>query len=312
MHKALKHVLGNSISQKGSNVDAKYLTFDFNLNRAMTAKEVQEVENLVNEAITKNSEVNTNLMALEKARESGAEALFGEKYDSEVRVVSMGNSIELCGGTHVKNTKEIEIFKIISEKGIASGIRRIEARTSEEAKKYLSEQEEKLNNFVKELLEKNKKKAEEIIALGGANPLFTTVEDDLEKFAETLQTEIKKREKEIENLKRKKLQEEIKLINPQGNLVAHGFKVIDAKDLREVAAEISNKYDCLTFVYTNKDESSSLVAISVPKNLTTKINANNLMKEINAKGGGKPDLVTGSIANSDLEKAIQILKNSNF
>ncbi len=308
LHKALKTVLGNSISQKGSNVDAKYFTFDFNFNRAMSVEEIQKVEDLVNAEIQKNSSVNTNLMSLEKARESGAEALFGEKYDAEVRVVAMGNSIELCGGTHAKNTGEIEILKIISEKGIAAGIRRIEARTGDEAKKYLDEQEEKLNNFVKELLEKNKKKAEEILALGGANPVFTSTEDDLEKFAEILQSEIKKREKEIENLKRKKLQEEIKFLKVEGNFVAHEFKNVDAKDLREIAVEISNKNNCLTFVYASKDTASSLVAISVPKNLAGKINANNLMKEINAKGGGKPDLVTGSIANSDLAKAIEVLK----
>ena len=115
MHKALKEVLGNSISQKGSNVESGYLTFDFNLNRAMSFEEITKVEDLVNSWIQENSSTNTNLMSLEDARNTGAEALFGEKYESKVRVVKMGSSVELCGGTHVKSTGEIGIFKIISE-----------------------------------------------------------------------------------------------------------------------------------------------------------------------------------------------------
>ncbi len=165
MHKALKLILGNSISQKGSNVDADYFTFDFNFNRGMSVEEVSHTEDLVNFYIAQNSQSKTEIMALEKAREQGAEALFGEKYDSEVRVVSMGNdeekkspySIELCGGTHVKSTGEIEFFKIISEKSIASGIRRIEAKSGVEAKNYVLGELKKLQN---EDFEKAKKIAE--------------------------------------------------------------------------------------------------------------------------------------------------------
>ena len=139
-------------------------------------------------------------MALEKARESGAEALFGEKYDSEVRVVKMGPSIELCGGTHVKNTAEIEIFKIISEKSIASGIRRIEARSGFGAKEYLIEQEEKLKNSIRETQEKIAKKNQEILHLGGAKQ-----QDVKENDLKILEEILKQKDKEIERLKKQAL-----------------------------------------------------------------------------------------------------------
>jgi alanyl-tRNA synthetase len=200
MHKALKEVLGNSISQKGSNVDAESFTFDFNFNRAMTLDEIKKVENIVNQNIEETYNVNTNLMALEKARESGAEALFGEKYDAEVRVVKMGNSVELCGGTHVKNTGEIEIFKIISEKSIASGIRRIEARSGFGAKEYLIEQEEKLKNSIRETQEKIAKKNQEILQLGG-----TKQQDVKENDLKILEEILKQKDKEIERLKKQML-----------------------------------------------------------------------------------------------------------
>jgi alanyl-tRNA synthetase len=167
MHKALKEVLGDSISQKGSNVDAQSFTFDFNFNRAMSEQEIKKVEDLVNEKIKSKSDVETKLMNLEEAKNSGAEALFGEKYDEKVRVVSMANSVELCGGTHVKNVSEIEIFKIISEKSIAAGIRRIEAKTGLAAKEYLQEKEEELENLIVNLQQKINEKNAEIKSLDG-------------------------------------------------------------------------------------------------------------------------------------------------
>jgi alanyl-tRNA synthetase len=143
LHKALKEVLGESVTQKGSQVDFKQLTFDFNLNSAMTNQQIEQVEELVNFYIRQNSIVETNEMNIDKARESGAQALFGEKYDEIVRVVKMGSSLELCGGTHVNNTGNIGIFKIISENGIASGIRRITAKSGFYALQQLKLQEQK-------------------------------------------------------------------------------------------------------------------------------------------------------------------------
>jgi alanyl-tRNA synthetase len=319
MHKALKLVFGNSISQKGSNVDAESFTFDFNFNRAMTAQEIQKVEDLVNDWIGKKSAVNTNLMNLEKARESGAEALFGEKYDAEVRVVSMGESIELCGGTHVKNTAEIEAFKIISEKSIASGIRRIEARSSFGLKKYLDEQAEKLQIFTQDLCEKIKNRNQEIFNFGGAKP----DESSLESLdAKTLEEILKQKDKEIERLKKQNLYANLENLTSQKigeiNLASHVFEDVEAKDLREIATEIKNKKqfqsDHIFVFFGVKDEKIS-VCISLNQNLIEKFDATKLIAPIveaigGKGGGGKKDLAMGGGVNKEaISQAIEVLKN---
>ena len=131
MHAALKHVLGNHVEQKGSLVDASKLRFDFSHPKAVTKDEIKQIESLVNQHTLNNAEVKTELMQLDDAIASGAEAMFGEKYDDEVRVLSMGDgfSVELCGGTHVLRTGDIGMFTILSESSVSSGVRRIEALT---------------------------------------------------------------------------------------------------------------------------------------------------------------------------------------
>ena len=276
MHKALKQVLGNSISQKGSNVDAEYFTFDFNLNRGMTASEITKVEDLVNSYIRQNSIVKTELMSLDKARESGAEALFGEKYDNEVRVVSMSPSIELCGGTHVKATGDIGIFKILSEKGIAAGIRRIEAISGEAVIYYYRSQAEKLENEI-----------------------------------ENLKQDLKKKDKEIEKLKKEKLSgnsssfvsEKIGEIN----LIHHCFDGVDAKGLRDLVTEIKNKKEyqnnsVILFFAEIEGKISAILAVS--QDLTNKFDAGKLIGKVVEKiggkgGGGKPDMAMGGGVNKN-------------
>ncbi len=317
MHKALKEVLGNSISQKGSNVDAESFTFDFNFNRAMTADEIKKVEDIVNQNIKETYNVNTNLMALEKARESGAEALFGEKYDSEVRVVKMGNSVELCGGTHVKNTAEIEIFKIISEKSIASGIRRIEARSGFGAKEYLVEQEEKLKNSIRETQEKIAKKNQEILQLGGVKQPDVK-ENDLKILEEIL----KQKEKEIERLKKQALLANLENLQSEKigdvTLVSHVFEDVEAKDLREIVNEIKVKKDfqisCVFALFAIKeDKVAACVALS--QNLQDKFDAAKLIaptvEAIGGKGGGgKKDMAMGGgIDKNGVAKALETLRN---
>ncbi len=319
MHKALKEVLGNSISQKGSNVDVEYFTFDFNFNRAMTSQEIQKVEDLVNGWIQKKSTVDTNLMNLEKARESGAEALFGEKYDSEVRVVSMGESAELCGGTHVKNTSEIEIFKIISEKSVASGIRRIEAKSSIAVKKYLAEQEEKLGNFVADLKEKINKKNQEISELGGAKPDNShTGEPDPKALEEIL----KKKDKEIERLKKQILFSNLDNLKSEKvgdvNLVSHLFEDAEAKDVRDIATEIKTKKEfqnsCVFALFGFKDGKVA-VCVSVSADLLERFDSAKLItpavEAVGGKGGGgKKDLAMGGgVDKNGISKAIEALKN---
>jgi len=319
MHKALKEVLGNSISQKGSNVDAEYFTFDFNFNRAMTPEEIKKVEDLVNSWINLNSVVNTNLMALDKARESGAEALFGEKYDSEVRVVKMGSSVELCGGTHVKNTSEIEIFKIISEKSVASGIRRIEAKSGLAVKEYLSQQAEKLQKFVSDLQEKITKKIQEISELGGTKSDSAHLAENDAKILEEI---LRQKDKEIERLKKQVLLAGLDGLKSEKigevNLLSHVFSDVDAKDLREIANELKAKKDFFAShifaIFGDKDDKVAAI-VAVSNNLQDKFDSSKLItpvvEAIGGKGGGgKKDLAMGGGTNKEgITQAIEVLKN---
>lgn len=357
MHKALKLILGDSISQKGSNVQSKSFTFDFNFNRATTAEELTKIENLVNFYITQNYDTKTEIMPLEKAREQGAEALFGEKYEDEVRVISLGQteektpySIELCGGTHVKNTKEIEFFKIISEKSIASGIRRIEAKTGEDAKEFILTQLANLHQEISQKEERISQLKNEISNLSfsatrsGDVTLTSEIKGSTFSNEEKIQNfDSSQVEKEIKNLAKKSLEkdEEIKNLNKElqkikkqellSNLdnfssekineitIAHQiFENIDAKDLREalISLKSQSQYQnshIFLFFSKNQDKISALVAIS--ENLLAKFNANNLIKEVVAKiggkgGGGKPDLAMGGGNNENgINDAIEFVKN---
>lgn len=320
MHKALKTVLGNSISQKGSNVDASYFTFDFNFNRAMTSEELAQVENMVNAQIKTTSEVKTKLMELEDAKNSGAEALFGEKYDAKVRVVAIANSIELCGGTHVKNTNEIEIFKIISEKSVASGIRRIEALSSDAAKEYLEKQAKKSQNLISELKTKISKKDQEIFE-------FTAIKLDdsylQENDAKILEEILKKKDKEIERLKKQSLLANLSDLKSEKisniNLISHSFEGIEAKDLRDILSEIKTKKEfsdsCVFAFFANKDDKVS-ACVALSQNLQDKFDAAKLIapvvEAIGGKGGGgKKDFAMGGGTNKEgVAAAIEILRQN--
>lgn len=318
MHKALKQILGNSISQKGSNVDAEYFTFDFNFNRAMTTEEIIKVEESVNKWIKENSPVTTNLMDLDKARETGAEALFGEKYDSEVRVIAMGPSVELCGGTHVKNTSEIEQFKIISEKSVASGIRRIEARTALGLKNYLDEQEEKSKNLALELHAKISDRNAELSKLGS-----TKIEDSYknESDPKVLEEILKQKDKEIERLKKQNLLSGLSNLKSEKisdiNLLTHVFDDVDAKDLREIINEIKNKRDFVNlhiFALFGCKDGKVAVIIAVSNDLLAKFDSAVLIKPVieavgGKGGGGKKDLAMGGgVDRNGIAKAVEDLK----
>ncbi len=293
MHKALKEILGNSVSQKGSNVDAEYFTFDFNFNRAMTKEEITRLEDLVNFYIQQNSIVSTELMELEKARNCGAEALFGEKYDASVRVLSMGKkedekpwSIELCGGTHVKATGDIGIFKVISENGIAAGIRRITAKSSFAVIEF-QRQKEKEN----------------------------------EALTENLQQELKKKDKEIERLKRQILFSGLENLKPEEvnglKLVSSVFADADAKDIREITNEVKTKKSfqnsCIFAFFGCKDDKVA-VCVALSSDLVEKFDSAKLItplvETIGGKGGGgKKDLAMGGGTNKNaILQAIETLK----
>ncbi len=280
MHKALKEILGNSISQKGSNVDAKCFTFDFNFNRAMTAEEIKKVENLVNENIKKSSAVNTNLMALDAARESGAEALFGEKYDAEVRVVKMGNSVELCGGTHVKNTAEIEIFKIISEKSVAAGIRRVEAIT-------------------------------------GCNAVDEWQKNENKKLAAEQEAAAQKQKnKELEQLKKQMLLKNLDGLKSENlgaaSLLAHVFEDAEAKDIRDIVNEIKTRAEFssshIFAIFACKDDKVS-ACVAITSDLLEKFDSTKLLSAAIGSGGGKKDFAMGGGVSRDaIPQAIKELK----
>ena len=348
LHKALKQVLGNSISQKGSNVDVKQLTFDFNLNRAMTALEIEQTEELVNFYIRQNSMVDTKEMELEEARESGAEALFGEKYDSKVRVVKMGPSIELCGGTHVANTGNIGVFKIISENGVASGVRRITAKSGFYALQHLKLQEQKLVALldslkVKQQFDEVKIDDNEFLSskVGfNDNSFFvdensTSIISDSQrksmlealnktsKIGEDWQQNLKDKDKEIEKLKKQIWRNNLKTLTSENvgeiKIANYLFDETDAKDLREITNEVKSWHNfsqsqILAF-FAQKDQKISL-CLSLSSDLQDRFDASKLIIPMIAKldgkgGGGKKDFAMGGGVKIDgVNESLAVLKDS--
>ena len=347
LHFALKQIVGNHISQKGSNVDGEYFTFDFNHNKPLSQLEIDQVEDLVNFYIRQNSQIQTDILPLEEARNKGAMALFGEKYDDVVRVLQMGQSVELCGGTHAKATGNIGILKIISEKGIAAGIRRIEAKTGFFALEYCRLQERKLQALLESLkitgqfeevkfphnqFHSAKKGFDDLSYFGeeaSENEVVSAAEISSmqEIIAKTYQlgeakmAEIKALQKEIDKLKKEKLSlsnnftvEKIGEIN----LVHHFFEGVGAKELKDLATEIKQQKEyqqnsCILFFGFESDKLSCILAIS--QNLTEKLQANKIISQIaqiigGKGGGGKADLaMCGGTNRNGIDDAVQVLRD---
>lgn len=348
LHKALKEVLGNSISQKGSNVDAKQLTFDFNLNRAMSNEEIEQVEELVNFYIRQNSKIHTNEMPIDQARNSGAEALFGEKYDDIVRVVAMGPSIELCGGTHVENTGNIGIFKIISENGVASGVRRITAKSGFYALQHLKLQEQKfyalLNSLkVKQQFDEVKIAENEFLSNKvGYDDLSYFLNENTPKIINKSQSQnlnqalekttqigidflqnIKEKDKEILRLKQEIWSQNLQKIQTENieniNFSHHIFKETDSKDLREIMIHAQksqqfSKSQILVFFGIIDDKVAVCLAIS--NDLTNKFDASKILPQITEiiggkGGGGKKDWAMGAgVLVNKIPDALNFLKQT--
>jgi alanyl-tRNA synthetase len=296
LHKALKIVLGNAISQRGSSVNEDYLSFDFNYNKSIDEEKIAQIEHLVNFYIQQNSQIKTEIMDLDKAREIGAEALFGEKYDASVRVLSMGVdennanwSIELCGGTHAKRCGDIGIFKIISEGSIASGIRRIMAKTSFSAIEFFKEKEQKNLSIIDQLQENLKLKQKEI--------------DKLKKqIAAAKLAEVKSEKIDVEN---------------NINLLTSTLEDVEANDIKnlviETKAKVNFKYSHIIAIFGVKDEKIS-ITISVSENITDKFDAAKIVKDLvlildGKGGGGKKDFAMGGGVNKNkIPNAIEFLK----
>ena len=281
LQKALKTVLGSHVEQKGSLVTPDRLRFDFVHFSAMTPEEIARTEALVNEEIAKNSEVVTKVMNLEEAKATGAMALFGEKYENDVRVVSMGDfSKELCGGTHVKNTGMITTFKIVSEAGVAAGVRRIEALTGDGVFRYYHEVE-------KELAE-------------AAKAAKSTPEQLKEKIEHML-AEIKALQSEVESLKSKAakdalgdVMDQVKEVNGV-KLLATAVEDVDMNGLRELGDQLKEKLgQGVIVIASSANGKVNLVAMATEEAMAKGAHAGNLIKGIAALvgggGGGRPNM----------------------
>ena len=280
MHKALRDVLGGHVEQKGSLVTAESTRFDISHPQAVTAEEIAEVERRVNEAILANVAVNAAIMSMEDAQKTGAMMLFGEKYGDEVRVLQMGGfSTELCGGTHVSRTGDIGLFKIISEGGIAAGVRRIEAITGLNALKWAQEQERLVKDIISETKAQTEKDVLAKIQAGAAH-------------AKALEKDLAKAKAELAIHAGAKLLDDAKDLGA-AKLVAAQIEA-DAAALREIVTDLTGKSDNAVILLAAVNDGKVSLCAGVSKALTGKVKAGDLVKfaaeQVGGKGGGRPDL----------------------
>ena len=290
MHKALRDVLGGHVEQKGSLVTAESTRFDISHPQAVTAEEIAEVERRVNEAILANVAVNAAIMSMEDAQKTGAMMLFGEKYGDEVRVLQMGGfSTELCGGTHVSRTGDIGLFKIISEGGIAAGVRRIEAITGLNALKWAQEQERLVKDIIAETKAQTEKDVLAKIQAGAAH-------------AKALEKDLAKAKAELAVHAGAKLLDDAKDLGA-AKLVAAQIEA-DAAALREIVTDLTGRSDNAVILLAAVNDGKVSLCAGVSKALTGKVKAGDLVKfaaeQVGGKGGGRPDLAHAG--GSDVEK----------
>ena len=279
MHKALREVLGSHVQQKGSLVDADKTRFDFSHNAPMTPLQIREVEARVNAEIFANAATSAQIMGFDDAVKNGAMALFGEKYGDEVRVLSIGTSKELCGGTHVARTGDIGLFKIVGESGVAAGIRRVEAITGDNVLHYLQTLDTRIN---------------EAAAALRAQP------SELTQRIGQVQDQVKTLEKELERLKSKLAASQGDELVSQAVDVA-GIKVLaakldgaDAKTLRETMDKLKDKLQTAAIVLGSVSDGKVALIAGVTADATAKVKAGELVnfvaQQVGGKGGGRPDM----------------------
>ena len=281
LQKALRTVLGTHVEQAGSSVNEDRLRFDFSHFSAMTAEELQKVEEIVNEQIVAGLPVKVENMPIEEARKTGAQALFGEKYGDVVRVVNMGDySIEFCGGTHVKNTNEIMAFKILSESGVAAGVRRIEALTSKGLIRYYDNLEKKLNEAAKVLKTTPDNLAEKIAHLTAENKaLHSEVESLKSKLAQDAMGDVMDQVQEIKGVK----------------LLAAEVDGVDMNGLRDLGDQLKEKLgEGVVVLASGNDGKVSLMVTATDAAMKQGAHAGNLVKAIaglvGGGGGGRPNM----------------------
>jgi alanyl-tRNA synthetase len=300
LHAALRRVLGKHVEQKGSLVDAQRTRFDFSHSKPVSEEEIRRIEALVNAAIQKNYDVTARIMKYDEAIRAGALAFFGDKYGDEVRVLTMGDfSTELCGGTHVKRTGDIGFFKIVSESGVAAGIRRIEAVTGEGALAWVQQQEAKLAE--------------------AASVLKAPVSEVTAKLAQVLEN-VRTLERELGRLKSR-------LASSQGDDLASqavevkGAKVLaatldgaDAKTLRETMDKLKDRLRSAAIVLGAVNDGKVSLIAGVTSDLTAKVKAGELVnfvaQQVGGKGGGRPDMAqAGGTEPAKLPQALESVRS---
>ena len=281
LQKALQEVLGDSVHQKGSYQDTLRTRFDFGYDKAMTADQIAEVERIVNEKIAEDIPVVTNIMGIEEAKKSGAMALFGEKYGEEVRVVNVGDwSVELCGGTHVSKTGQIASFKILSESGVAAGVRRIEAVTALNVIEYYKEQEQILKE---------------------ASKAAKATPENLAGRIRQMSEEIKSLSSELESLKSKAAKDALgdvsdQVIDVKGvKLVAASVSGVDMNGLRDLGDQTKTKIgEGVVVLFSDLDRKVNIVAMATDGAVKSGAHAGNLIKAlapmVGGGGGGRPNM----------------------
>jgi alanyl-tRNA synthetase len=294
MHKALREVLGSHVEQKGSLVDADKTRFDFAHNLPVTDEEIRQIEAMVNAEIFTNTKTDASVMKMEEAQKTGAVMLFGEKYGEDVRVLKIGSSMELCGGTHVNRTGDIGLFKIRMQSGVAAGIRRIEAVTGEAALAYIQQNE--------------------MYLLGVSRELKTQPEDAAQKLSQ-LNDNIRRLEKDLSRLKSKLagLQGD-DLVNQVRDIkgikvLASSLENVDAKTMREILDRLKNKLKTCIVVFGTECAGKVTLIAGVTEDLTTKIKAGELVNfvamQVGGKGGGRADIAqAGGTQPENLAKAL--------
>jgi alanyl-tRNA synthetase len=298
LHKALKSVLGDHVEQKGSLVDEFKTRFDFSHSGQMTSEELFKVESLVNEEILKNNSTQAEIMPIEVAKKSGAMMLFGEKYDDNVRVLTIGNSKELCGGTHVSATGDIGLFKIISENGISSGIRRIEATTGFNILELLNKQDSLLNLSAKEL---------------------KTSKEELSVKIKQVVDQIKDQEKQINLLKQKisndsksDLINQVEIIKGNKVLIAR-LDAIETPQLRTLIDNLKDAIGSGIIILASTVDEKINIGVGITKDITNQYHAGKIASQIaemvDGKGGGKPEMAMAGGHNiKQLPKALEHIK----
>jgi len=295
LHKVLKETLGDHVEQKGSLVEPAKLRFDFSHFEGIDFKVIQSIEEEVNRRLFEALPVDTEELAIADAKAKGATALFGEKYGDTVRVVTVGDfSMELCGGTHVTNASQIGLFKILSESGIAAGVRRIEAITGSEVFNYLSHVEDKMKHV---------------------SALVKGTMEDVDTKVESLTNEVKSLQKEIEKMKSKAAASGLDDILASAKEIS-GIHVVTAKlagvqpnNLRELADKISNKLDGVIVLASDNGEKVALLAMASESAISKGAHAGNIIKEVakitGGGGGGRPNMAqAGGRDSSKIEEAL--------